>query len=165
MKVIKNRHLTDEALKAFGSGQLDEEQSAEFAGHAAECAECAARMVEAIEPCSMKPPKGFAEAAALRIESELGQKRREFRIYCARIAACVAVVFGVSVAGFIYMPAAPGSASAPAPTATEAPAPAQKQTPAPGEDRNLSKKMDDFFSGIVDSIINSEDSTDDKTTK
>ena len=165
MKLIENGHISDLGFEAFAGGLLDEEQSIEFAGHISGCAECAAKMIEAVEPCLQKAPRGFTEAVSLKLESKLAQRRREFRLYCARIAACIAAVIGISAAGIIYMPAFAADYEAPPPTITEIPAPVVVQVPAPGEEEKLWDRVTAAFSDIADKIFNSEENTDDKTTK
>jgi hypothetical protein len=164
MKLIENGHITETAFKAFAGGLLDKEQSLQFAEHVSVCDECTARMIQAMELCALKAPKGFTEAVSLKLESNLAQKQREFRLYCTRIAACIAAVIGISAAGIIYMPAFAADYQAPPPTVTEAPAPNAIQAPPPAEQDKLWDRVGTTLSNIADCIFNSEESTDDKTT-
>ena len=165
MKLMEKGHITETAFKAFAGGLLGQEQSLEFAEHVSGCDECTARMIQAMEQCEIKAPKGFAEAVSLKLESNLAQKRREFRLYCSRIAACIVAAIGISVAGIIYMPAFAADYQAPPPTLSEAPAPEKLQAPPPAEQGRLWDRVGTTLSNIADFIFNSEEDTNDKTTK
>lgn len=162
--IMKNGHLTDAALRALIDGNLDDAQNLAAAGHASQCGECAGHLAECAESfAAASPPMGFAESAVLKLASLDAKKRREFYAYCARVAACAAVIIGVSLSGLIFPPNI--VSAAPAPETVQAPKPQVKAIPAPEQNKGFLEKAGEFFSCLTGSIFNLEENTNDQTTK
>ena len=167
----KGMHLTDAQLKAFADGKLKKSPAPEMAGHIADCPVCAAALAEAWTealkdaPGAMpKPPRGFTESVMLRLAAEQG-RRREFRLYCARVAACVVAAVGLMAGGAFY--GAKTGAAAPPSISSERPQPKPivisqpEAITLPGERENLMEKAGDFLDQWFNSIFNAKETNDD----
>lgn len=169
-KTEKN-HLTGAQLEAFADGKLEKSLALKIAGHAADCPCCAAALAEALENASAEtgPPRGFTENVSLRLSADQG-RRREFRLYCVRVAACVVAAIGLMVGGVFYSvkisaasapPAVSSSMSAPAPIVIPEP---KSMTP-PDERESFLEKAGNFLNQLVNSIFNPKETNDDQTKK
>ena len=87
-----SRHLSPETLLALAQGTLADDQLSVCAGHVAQCTHCADLLVEIMEDHLHQAPAGFADSVYYRLQLQAEEKSREFRSYCIRVTASVAVV-------------------------------------------------------------------------
>ena len=94
-----NTHPDDETLRALMGGTLSPEVRGDLAAHLASCAPCMERFIALQEAApAPAPPRGLQERILLQLQ-HLEKQKRDFRLYCLRLAtaaaASVALTFGV----------------------------------------------------------------------
>ena len=86
------QHLAAQQLRALSSGCMDERQTIQAAEHIAVCPQCALQFADLVQENLSQPPDGFAERVCLSIGQWTDKRLRDYRLYCIRVAACVALI-------------------------------------------------------------------------
>jgi hypothetical protein len=165
MKPFKEGHLAPEAGRALLEGALGASDLRKAAEHLAACPVCAAKLADAAENSGSlgNAARGFAGAVAERLEREKNAKKRGLYLYAAEVAACAAIVVGISAGMIMSSPRPEAAAAHFAPI--EVPSPGRIEVPEPGSEKGIVERVGEFFCGLADSILTLEDSNDDKTEK
>jgi hypothetical protein len=169
MQVLSNGHVTNEALQALFAGLLNEEDTLCVAEHVADCVRCADKMADAALQKPAQPPRGLTESTMLKITQMEQRKKREFYVFCARVAACAVVTVGLAFSGILKdldsVYAQNDVPLPPPPQSIEVPEPQVFEVPAPGEQKSFFKTVNDFFKQIPNLLDKTEDDSDDQTKK
>ena len=160
MKTTDN-HLSKKTLKAVANGDVDTALALAAADHIAVCDECAERLANLIEQSATTPPRGFAELTALKISGDMDKKRKEFYIYCVKVAACAAAVIALTFSNIIPR----ALAAIPERQFDSIPEPQHTELPEPGKSPSLLDKIDDYLDSLKNSTTHSEENPNDQTEK
>lgn len=86
-------HASEQTLREFAAGMLEESDLLAVAEHVSDCETCAARLAQAVEDGHPEnPPAGFEDEVRRRLPRR--QPRAEIFLYSARVAlaACAALI-------------------------------------------------------------------------
>lgn len=155
----QNGHLTDTGLHALFAGVLDETQSLDIAEHVCICESCAAKLALCAEQSTVQPPRGITELTLDTIERDQHKKKKDFRHFCIRVAACAALVVGMLVTGIFYIPE--NITLAPPPERDPLPPPEIASVSAPTENTSILNDIGDFFKNLPNILFNLEDNNND----
>lgn len=159
--LFEDRHLTNAALQALFEDRLDHDQILAAADHIAGCTHCAQRLADCAAQHIAIPPRGFTELTLQRIQDEPHQKKRVFYVYCARIAACAALIIGISFSGVV-----PSLEWRTSPTpAKQGSLPTRIEAREPDASQKFFQNIGNLFIEFKDSILNTEENTNDQTKK
>ena len=157
-KTAHSEHIGKKTLRALIDGALDNALTVAAADHIAQCGVCAEQLALEIEAIAVNPPRGFAELAMEKINVETAKKRKDFYIYCVKVAACAAAVIALTLSSII-----PQTISMPD---TQNKFESQRnEAHEHGERPTLFDKLSGYLVTFKNSITQSEENPNDKTEK